>query len=96
VVAVRVITQRVQGRPGASALAGGVIGGVITQEWWGAAAGAATGALLTPPSGERHDYEVIVRFHDGSERSFLYRDAPPPFEPGQHVVVTENGLAPAG
>jgi outer membrane lipoprotein SlyB len=95
VVSVSQTVERVQGNPVGGALAGGVIGGVLFRgSAVGAVAGAATGAAVSSGSAERREYLVNVRFDDGTVGRFDYVDFAP-FAPGQRVVVTPSGLAPA-
>jgi outer membrane lipoprotein SlyB len=93
VVSVREVVERVQGNPVGGALAGGLIGGV-TFGRVGAAAGAVTGAAVSSGSAERRAYQVQVQFDDGTVGRFDYVDYSP-WGPGQRVMITPNGLAPA-
>lgn len=99
VASVREVVQRVQGDPVGGALAGAIIGGLITggrgpERLFGAATGAAIGAAASQGSAETRSYEVEVRFDDGSAGMFVYQGYSP-FWPGQAVVLTPQGLAPA-
>jgi len=95
VVSVQQTVERVQGNPVGGALAGGVIGGVLFRgSVLGAAAGAATGAAVSQGSLERRTYEVHVQFDDGTVGHFDYLDYSP-FRPGERVMITPGGLAPA-
>jgi outer membrane lipoprotein SlyB len=95
---IRENVQREQGNPAAGALAGAVIGGLLLgsdgpSTVLGAIGGAAVGAAASQGSAEHRSYEVFVRFDDGSARIFAYQGYSP-FQPGQMVVQTPNGLAP--
>jgi outer membrane lipoprotein SlyB len=94
VVSVQQTVERVQGNPAGGALAGGAIGGIAFRSRFGAAAGAATGAILSSGSSERRAYVVEVQFDDGTTGHFDYVDYAP-FGPGQRVRITSGGLAPA-
>jgi outer membrane lipoprotein SlyB len=95
VVSVHQTVERVQGNPAGGALAGGVIGGVLFRgRPAGVAAGAVTGAMASSGSSERVAYQVDVRFDDGTFGQFDYVDYSP-FGPGQRVMITPSGLAPA-
>ncbi len=94
---VQEVTQRVEGNPGAGALAGALIGGILLghhghPSLFGAAAGAAVGAAASSGGSERRTYQVLVLFDDGESGLFLYRDWSP-FRPGDLVVLTPQGLA---
>lgn len=100
VESVREVVQRTEGRPGAGAAAGALIGGALfhgsaPSTLFGAAAGAATGAALSSGRSERRAYEVRVRLDDGSAGIFDY-DGYSPFAPGDRVVIVNGGLARAG
>jgi hypothetical protein len=95
VEAVRERVHVTQGQPLFGAAVGSLIGGVVTGSWWGAAAGGATGGLLSSGGGESRDYEVVVRFDDGTAQPFMFPDYAP-FQPGQLVVQTPSGLQAAG
>jgi outer membrane lipoprotein SlyB len=92
VVAVSETVERVEGNPAGGALAGGLIGGVGFGSRRGAGVGAATGAVLSSGSSERRAYVVQVQFDDGTSGSFDYVDYAP-WQPGERVMVTSNGLA---
>jgi outer membrane lipoprotein SlyB len=95
VVSVSETVERVQGNPVGGALAGGVIGGLAFRgSAVGALAGAATGAAVSSGSSERRAYEVHVQFDDGTVGHFDYVDYSP-FQPGERVMITPSGLAPA-
>jgi hypothetical protein len=40
---------------------------------------------------ETRSYQVVVRFDDGQYGGFVYA-GPPPFRPGERVVLTPRGL----
>lgn len=101
VEAVQEFVQRTQGNPGAGAVAGALIGGFLfggrggPGTLLGAGAGAAVGAAASSGSSETRTYEVLVRFDDGGYGEFVYQGLPP-FGPGSAVVLTPQGLFPAG
>jgi outer membrane lipoprotein SlyB len=97
VVAVNVVTQRVEGNPAGGAVAGALIGGALFHgsagsTLFGAAAGAVTGGALSSGRSEQRAYEVHVQFEDGTAGAFDYADYSP-FAPGDRVVLTPSGLA---
>ncbi|HEY7372032.1 MAG TPA: hypothetical protein VIF57_07610 [Polyangia bacterium] len=99
VASVQEVVQRVQGNPAGGALAGALIGGLLTGgrgpvRLFGAATGAAIGAAASQGSAETRSYQVQVRFDDGTAGMFVYRGYSP-FWPGEAVVLTPQGLAPA-
>jgi outer membrane lipoprotein SlyB len=93
------MTRRVQGDPIGGAVAGALIGGFLfgggrgPGTLFGAAAGAAVGASASQGASESRTYHVAVRFDDGEYGVFVYA-APPPFRPGDRIVLTDRGLAP--
>ncbi len=101
VVAVNQGWEHVRGDPGGGAVAGAVIGGVLGTAlggrgfgtFVGAAEGAMIGAHTSSGSYANPVFNVIVRFDDGSQRTFVYRNQAP-FGPGQYVVWTSQGLYP--
>jgi len=94
VESVRETVQRVQGDPGAGALFGAVIGGILFHgRPLGVVSGAAVGAAASQGSSEHHSYDVFVRFDDGRGLVFRYEDFVP-FAPGTRVVLTQEGLQP--
>ena len=98
VESVQEIVQRVEAHPAGGALAGALIGGFLFghhghASLFGAVAGAAVGAAASQHSSETRTYQLLVRFHDGSYGMFVFAGAPP-FQPGQSVVLTPQGLAP--
>ncbi|HUJ61408.1 MAG TPA: hypothetical protein VLX92_23045 [Kofleriaceae bacterium] len=100
VESVQLVVHRVEGQPGVGALAGALIGGFLFHgrgpaTLFGMAGGAAIGAAASSGSSETHTYQVLVRFDDGERGLFLYRDATP-FQPGQRVTLTPQGLASGG
>jgi outer membrane lipoprotein SlyB len=99
VASVQEVVQRVQGDPAGGALAGALIGSLITggrgpARLFGAATGAAIGAAASQGSAETRTYQVQVRFDDGTAGMFVYQGYSP-FWPGEAVVMTPQGLAPA-
>mgnify|MGYP003407154074 CR=1 FL=1 len=55
--------------------------------------GAAVGAAASQHSRESRTYHLLVRFQDGSFGMFVFSGAPP-FQPGQPVALTPQGLLP--
>jgi outer membrane lipoprotein SlyB len=100
VEAVKEIVRRREGNPGAGAVLGAAIGGLLFHWPWpaaiaGAAGGAAIGAAASQGGQESRTYQVLVRFYDGTYGSFFYGGYSP-FWPGEPVVLTPQGLARAG
>jgi outer membrane lipoprotein SlyB len=98
VESVQEIVHRVEGHPAGGALAGALIGGFLFghhghASLFGAAAGAAVGAAASQHSAESRTYHLLVKFEDGSYGMFVFAGAPP-FQPGQPVVLTPQGLGP--
>jgi outer membrane lipoprotein SlyB len=98
VESVREVIQRREGNPAGGALAGALIGGFLfggrgPGALFGAASGAAVGAAASQSS-ETHAFQVLVHFDDGAYGMFVYA-APPPFQAGQPVFLTQQGLVPA-
>lgn len=94
---VREYVQHQHGDPAGGAIAGAIIGGILggghgPSALFGAAGGAAIGAAVSDDDEESRCYDVGVRFQDGSEQVFRYPDYAP-FQPGEHVVQTPQGLA---
>lgn len=92
------IVQRVEGAPAGGALLGALIGGFLFghhghASLFGAATGAAVGAAASHGSTETRTFQLLVRFDDGTYGMFVFA-GPPPFQPGQAVVLTPYGLAP--
>jgi outer membrane lipoprotein SlyB len=91
--------EHVHGDPGGGAVAGAVIGGVLGTAlggrglgtFIGATEGAMIGANASSGGYVGIAYHVIVRFDDGSLRTFVYRNQLP-FRPGDYVVWTAQGL----
>jgi len=100
VASVQEIVQRTEGSPAAGAAAGALVGGLVfgggrgPSAVAGAAGGAAVGAAASQGSTEQRTYQVVVQFQDGGYGEFVYAGYSP-FRPGQAVVVTPDGLAPA-
>jgi outer membrane lipoprotein SlyB len=97
VESVQEVVRRVEGHPGAGALAGALIGGFLfggrgPGALIGAAGGAAIGAAASQGGSEARTYQVTVRFDDGSYGTFFYNGFSP-FRPGDPVVATPQGLA---
>jgi outer membrane lipoprotein SlyB len=101
VESVQEIVQRTEGNPAAGALAGALIGGFLfgghggPGTLFGAGAGAAVGAAASSGASEERTYQVLVHFDDGEYGMFVFRGYPP-FPPGAAVVLTPQGLYPAG
>lgn len=97
VESVREIVNRVQGNPAGGALVGALIGGLLFHgrgpaTLFGAATGAAIGAAASQGSAETRTYQVLVRFDDGDYGMFAF-GGPPPFSPGDRVLLTRQGLS---
>jgi outer membrane lipoprotein SlyB len=92
------MVRRVEGNPAGGALAGALIGGILfggrgPGALFGAATGAAVGAAASQGVSESRTWHVVVHFDDGEYGVFVY-GAPPPFQVGQPVLLTPQGLAP--
>lgn len=92
------IVHRVEGNPAGGALMGALIGGFLFGHHghgslFGAATGAAMGAAASQGSSESRTFQLLVRFDDGTYGMFVFA-GPPPFQPGQPVVLTPYGLGP--
>ncbi|MFT3693081.1 MAG: hypothetical protein QM831_08060 [Kofleriaceae bacterium] len=88
------VDTRIEGHPAAGALAGALIGNVLTRGGlFGTAAGAAVGAAASSGSAVRRNFQVLVMFDDGAQQMFVYRDYAP-FAPGSRVVLSAQGLSP--
>lgn len=95
--------QYVQGDPGGGAVAGAVIGGLLGTAlggrgfgtFVGAAEGAMIGAHTSRGGYAGSNFEVNVRFQDGSLRTFVFQNQLP-FHQGEYVVWTPQGLAHNG
>src|SRR5262249_3258350 len=94
---VQEIVQRTEGNPGAGAVAGALVGGLLFGGGRGpsAVARAAVGAAASSGSAEQRTYQVVVQFDDGGYGEFVYGGWSP-FRPGERVMVTSGGLARAG
>jgi outer membrane lipoprotein SlyB len=95
---VREYVQHQDGDPAGGAIAGAIIGGLLgghgASALIGAAGGAAIGAAASEGHREARFYDIAVRFQDGSHRVFRYPDYAP-FQPGEQVIETPQGLARA-
>ncbi len=96
---------------GGGAVAGGLVGGIIGNQWGrgatrdiatvlGAVGGAYAGNHIEKSVRESKRYDVVVRFEDGSTRTFS-SDTPPAWHGGDRVrlqsgVLTAGGSRPAG
>ena len=96
---IRETTQQQQGHPVEGAAVGAVIGGLFGQAFtgspagtlFGALGGAAVGASASEGSLENRAYQVAVRFNDGEEQVFLFRNYCP-FGVGDAVSWGPSGL----
>ena len=100
VESVQLAVRRVEGNPAAGALAGALIGGILFHgrgpaTLFGAVTGAAIGAAASEGVTETSTFQVLIRFDDGERGMFLFRDATP-FQPGDRVTLTPQGLRPGG
>jgi outer membrane lipoprotein SlyB len=88
---------------GGGAVAGGVVGGIIGNQigkgatrdiatLLGAVGGAYAGNHIEKTVKEAKRYDVIVRFEDGSTRTFS-SDTPPAWQSGDRVRLQNGGLA---
>lgn len=94
---VREFIQQEHGDPAGGAIAGAIIGGLLgggrgPGAFVGAVGGAAIGAAASQGSSESRFYDVAVQFQDGQTQLFRY-EGYPPFNPGENVVQTPQGLA---
>jgi len=101
VESIRETVHRQQGDPGAGAVAGAIIGGILGHAWsggrgGGAVAGAIGGAMVgssaSQGQAEMRVYEVFVRFQDGALEAFAYQNALP-FQVGDQVMLNAQGLS---
>ncbi|HEX9307933.1 MAG TPA: hypothetical protein VF894_10615 [Anaeromyxobacter sp.] len=98
VESVRETVQTQQGDPGAGAVAGAIIGGILfggrspAHTMAGAIGGAMVGAAASQGQGEERIYDVFVRFDDGALETFVYRNILP-FRIGDGVALTAQGLS---
>ncbi len=95
---VRETEVRQHGDPAGGAVAGAIVGGVLGHAIFGrgggfagAVGGAAVGASASQGSAESRTYEVLVRFDDGGQESFVFQGYLP-FRPGDQVRMTPRGL----
>jgi outer membrane lipoprotein SlyB len=88
---------------GGGAVAGGVVGGILGNQIGkggtrdiatilGAVGGAFAGNHIEKSVKESKRYDVIVRFEDGSSRTFS-SDTPPAWQSGDRVRLQNGGLA---
>lgn len=86
------------GDPGAGAVAGAIIGGLLfggrnpAQTIFGMGAGAMVGAAASSGSGEDRFYEIFVRFDDGALERYVYQNVLP-FRVNDPVVLSSQGLS---
>jgi outer membrane lipoprotein SlyB len=100
VESVRDYLRHDQGDPAGGAVAGAIIGGVLGTAlggrgfgtFLGASEGAMIGANASQGGYVGRNFEIFVRFEDGSLRPFTFEDQLP-FRPGEYVVWTPQGLA---
>ncbi|HVZ72871.1 MAG TPA: hypothetical protein VHJ20_10895 [Polyangia bacterium] len=96
VESVQEIVERTEGNPAGGALAGALIGGFLfgrgPARLVGVAGGAVAGAAMSQGHAERRTYHVLVRFDDGGYGVFAYAGFSP-FQPGEPVVWTPQGLS---
>jgi outer membrane lipoprotein SlyB len=98
VESIRETVHTQQGDPGAGAVAGALIGGLLfggrspAHTVAGAIGGAMVGAAASQGQAEERIYEVFVRFDDGALETFVYRNVLP-FRAGEGVALTAQGLS---
>lgn len=101
VEAVREVAVEPKGS-GGGAVAGGIVGGLIGNQWGrgatrdiatvlGALGGAYAGNHIEKSVKESKRYDVIVRFEDGSTRTYS-SDSPPAWQAGDHVRLQNGAL----
>jgi outer membrane lipoprotein SlyB len=93
---VREYVQRQHGHPVGGAVAGAIIGSILGGGHGhgavvGAVGGAAVGAAASQGGSEQRYYDLCVQFQDGAQQVFRYHGYPP-FQPGENVVQTPQGL----
>lgn len=93
---VREYVQREHGNPVGGAVAGAIIGSILgggrgPGAVVGAVGGAAVGAAASQGGSEHRYYDLCVQFQDGAQQVFRYQGYPP-FQPGENVVQTQQGL----
>jgi outer membrane lipoprotein SlyB len=93
---IREYVQRREGNPAGGAVAGAIIGSILgggrgPGAFVGAVGGAAIGAAASQGGHESRFYDVCVQFQDGGWQIFRYHGYPP-FQPGEPVVQTPQGL----
>lgn len=98
VESIRETVRTQHGDPGAGAVAGAIIGGLLfggrnpASTIFGMGAGAMVGAAASSGSGEDRFYEVFVRFDDGAIERYVYQNVLP-FRVGDPVALTSQGLS---
>jgi outer membrane lipoprotein SlyB len=100
VIQVSETVEELRGDPAAGAVAGAVVGGVLGSALshghggglFGALAGAMIGADASRVQQTRWFHDVVVRFDDGSLRTYRY-EGQAPFRVGDPVVLSSRGLA---
>jgi outer membrane lipoprotein SlyB len=96
---VRETVQSQQGNPAGGAAVGAIVGGLFGSAitgrpagtLLGAVGGAAVGASTSQGAAENRTYQVAVRFDDGEQQVFLFRNYCP-FRVGDGVRWTRRGL----
>src|SRR5512146_3227511 len=97
VESIRETVRTQQGDPGAGAVAGAIIGGLLfggrspAQTVVGMAGGAMVGAAASSGGAEDRFYEIFVRFDDGALERYVYQNVLP-FRVNDPVVLTAQGL----
>jgi outer membrane lipoprotein SlyB len=94
VVQVQEVRREVRGHPVAGAAAGALVGGLVFQSAGAAVVGGGVGALASSGGSAQTVTEVTVIFDNGERGVFDYQGGAP-FGPGDTVVLTSSGLAPA-
>ena len=93
---IRETVRTQQGDPGAGAVAGAIIGGLLfgghspVQTMVGVAGGAMVGAAASSGGAEDRFYEIFVRFDDGALERYVYQNVLP-FRVNDPVVLTAQG-----
>jgi outer membrane lipoprotein SlyB len=99
VTSVKLIAHDIEGNSRAGAAVGMLIGALVfaggdwTGSLIGALAGAGLGASSAPRTIEVRTYQVSIQWDDGADTTFVFHDKSP-FETGQRVALTPQGLKP--
>ncbi len=91
---VRETVETQRGDPAGGAVVGSILGEAMLGRGgglFGAVGGAAVGASASQGYAERRFWEVFVRYDDGGTERYVY-EGPPPFQVGDAVVLTAQGL----